>query len=645
MTRIAYIIISLLLGFGASAQSLQYSVPQFLDFSKSKQESILDSFSTKYNMLYSYGQFEECNIYASKARELGLAISDKKYVPESLVFKSRYYSRVTKSDSSIVILKKVEQDYPEYFFEDGDFHYKTLGMFYNHLNKLDSALYYTLKADSMANLNPMDQKFDIKLQMSDLYQKMGRNKESVDIAVTIMNEMSNSLDTVSQIYVLYMVANIAYENNRLDVYSEAAKKYLEISKNRKSSFHQGIFDLDVPLLKYIADLESIQATYAQSNYRRGYEHATEKLMFLYVRAKRYKKAYAIMVALEESILADNFENSSIQFLQAKLETEKALGLDKSALVTADMLISYKDSIQKSSLIQTSMELEKKYNTRQKEQEIKLLNTENELQKMNLQRSNFIKWILGLGTLVLAIFSFFLIQNIRNKKILNAQLSEKNVIIASNLSEKETLLKEIHHRVKNNLQIVSSLLRLQSRSITDNQTKEILQEGQNRVQSMALIHQNLYKTDDLTGLEFKDYLEKLCENLLSTYKLTTSEVQLDLDIQPINLDVSTLIPLGLIINEIFTNSLKYAFDKSGKKTLGVSLHEKEDELELIIKDNGVGATQDLIDYLNKPNAGRNSHWGFGTRLIKTFAQKLNADIEADNINGTSILLKIRNYQTV
>ena len=645
MTRIAYIIISLLLGFGASAQSLQYSVPQFLDFSKSKQESILDSFSTKYNMLYSYGQFEECNMYASKARELGLAISDKKYVPESLVFTSRYYSRVTKSDSSIVILKKVEQDYPEYFFEDGDFHYKTLGMFYNHLNKLDSALYYTLKADSMANLNPMDQKFDIKLQMSDLYQKMGRNKESVDIAVTIMNEMSNSLDTVSQIYVLYMVANLAYENNRLDVYSEAAKKYLEISKNRKSSFHQGIFDLDVPLLKYIADLESIQATYAQSNYRRGYEHATEKLMFLYVRAKRYKKAYAIMVALEESILADNFENSSIQFLQAKLETEKALGLDKSALVTADMLISYKDSIQKSSLIQTSMELEKKYNTRQKEQEIKLLNTENELQKMNLQRSNFIKWILGLGTLVLAIFSFFLIQNIRNKKILNAQLSEKNVIIASNLSEKETLLKEIHHRVKNNLQIVSSLLRLQSRSITDNQTKEILQEGQNRVQSMALIHQNLYKTDDLTGLEFKDYLEKLCENLLSTYKLTTSEVQLDLDIQPINLDVSTLIPLGLIINEIFTNSLKYAFDKSGKKTLGVSLHEKEDELELIIKDNGVGATQDLIDYLNKPNAGRNSHWGFGTRLIKTFAQKLNADIEADNINGTSILLKIRNYQTV
>ncbi len=596
-------------------------------------------------MLYSYGQFEECNIYASKARELGLAISDKKYVPESLVFTSRYYSRVTKSDSSIVILKKVQQDYPEYFFEDGDFHYKTLGMFYNHINKLDSALYYTLKADSIATLNPMDQKFDIRLQLSNLYQKMGRNKESVDIAITVMNEMSNSLDTISQMYVLYRVANIAYDNDRLDVYSEAAKKYLEVSVDRKSRFHQGIFDLDVPLAKYIADLESIQATYAESNYRRGYDHATEKLMYLYVRAKRYKKAYAIMVVLEESILADNFENSSVQFLQAKLETEKALGLDKNALATADMLITYRDSIHQSSLIQTSMELEKQYNTRQKEQEIKLLNTENELQKLNLQRSNFIKWILGLGTILLGIFSFYLIQNIRNKKKLNVQLSEKNAIIASNLLEKETLLKEIHHRVKNNLQIVSSLLRLQSRSISDDHTKEILQEGQNRVQSMALIHQNLYKTDDLTGLEFKDYLEKLCKNLLSTYKLTASEVQLDLDIQPINLDVSTLIPLGLIINEIFTNSLKYAFDKTGKKTLGVSLQEKGNELEIIIKDNGVGATQDLIDYLNKPNAGRNSHWGFGTRLIKTFAQKLNADIEANNIDGTSILLKIRNYQTV
>jgi len=288
----------------------------------------------------------------------------------------------------------------------------------------------------------------------------------------------------------------------------------------------------VPIQKHIADLQYIESVYKKTGYERGQQLASMKLMFLYIEAKKYRKAYDLILVFEEEVLSNNYETSVPAFLEAKLTVERNLGLHVDALETADVLLAYKDSVQQSTMMQSTLELEKKYETRQKEQAIKLLNTENELQKSNLQRSNLFKWILGLGAIALALFSFYLVQNLRNKKRLNKELSSKNNIIEANLSEKETLLKEIHHRVKNNLQIISSLLRLQARTITDEDTKEVLQEGQNRVQSMALIHQNLYKTDNLTGLEFKDYLEKLCDNLLSTYKLTSDEIELNLDIDPV-----------------------------------------------------------------------------------------------------------------
>ena len=208
------------------------------------------------------------------------------------------------------------------------------------------------------------------------------------------------------------------------------------------------------------------------------------------------------------------------------------------------------------------------------------------------------------------------------------------MIQSSLKEKDTLLREIHHRVKNNLQVISSLLSLQTYKTTDEKAIEALKEGQSRVQSMSLIHQNLYNEDNLTGIEMKPYLEKLIHNLIVTYNISIDKVDFQTQIESLNLDIDTVVPLGLIINELISNALKYAFPNESKGLIHVTLEEKDNLLILIVKDNGVGGIN-----LNTVN----SNGGFGFDMIRAFADNLDAEIDIINEGGTCVTLKIKDYQ--
>ena len=134
---------------------------------------------------------------------------------------------------------------------------------------------------------------------------------------------------------------------------------------------------------------------------------------------------------------------------------------------------------------------------------------------------------------------------------------------SSLQEKELLLREIHHRVKNNLQVISSLLSLQSRYRKDEQAIEMAQESQNRIKVMALIHEKLYRSKDFANVEFNDYIKNLVNDLFASYKVSTSRISLKMDIENISLGIDTAIPTGLIVNELVTNCLKYAFPNQTK----------------------------------------------------------------------------------
>ena len=200
---------------------------------------------------------------------------------------------------------------------------------------------------------------------------------------------------------------------------------------------------------------------------------------------------------------------------------------------------------------------------------------------------------------------------------------------ASLKEKEVLLKEIHHRVKNNLQVISSLLSLQSRCIEDQSVLELFQESQNRVRSMALIHEKLYRSHDLARIDFAEYIHNLAAHLVRSYRATSGPVSLKVDANDVSLSVDAAVPCGLIINELVSNSLKHAaFEAQGGGREGeirIELRSDRDhQVTLIVADNGVGFPKDL-DFRHTES--------LGMQLINTLTNQLDGTVELRSNGGT------------
>ncbi len=295
----------------------------------------------------------------------------------------------------------------------------------------------------------------------------------------------------------------------------------------------------------------------------------------------------------------------------------------------------KDSLFRQEQDRTVHELEARFDKANKEKAIADLNADNAIQKAELRRKN---WQVGaslLGIALSGIIILLVVRQYRTSRRLNRELAGKNAVIEQALKEKELLLREIHHRVKNNLQVVSSLLSIQSRGITDVKAREAVRDSRDRVKSMALIHQDLYKEDDLTGIDMATYVGKLARSLLSSHQLDPEQVRLVTDVEKLSLDVDTTIPLGLILNELLTNVLKYAFPDGRTGEVRVRLARDGDRLHLQVRDNGVGYD---------PNAIRGEESsGFGLDMVRTFANKLQAEWEVRNDGGTVVDLRIGKFK--
>ncbi|MBN2412714.1 response regulator [candidate division KSB1 bacterium] len=200
-------------------------------------------------------------------------------------------------------------------------------------------------------------------------------------------------------------------------------------------------------------------------------------------------------------------------------------------------------------------------------------------------------------------------------------------------EKEVLLKEIHHRVKNNFMIISSLLNLQSNQTNNTKIKDILQESYHRVNSMALIHERLYQAPDLAKIDFRKYIENLIKDLFHTYRMNSEKIQLKMNIENISLDINKAIPCGLIVNELVSNSLKHGFPVSHKKNgqIEVSMRTLGKNIELIVKDNGIGFPAGF-DYKESNS--------LGLRLVTILAEgQLTGKLNVENKEGTFVKINI------
>jgi two-component sensor histidine kinase len=214
---------------------------------------------------------------------------------------------------------------------------------------------------------------------------------------------------------------------------------------------------------------------------------------------------------------------------------------------------------------------------------------------------------------------------------NAALEEENAQrvttekkLQASYDEKVMLLKEIHHRVKNNLQIIASLLNLQSRYIKDEATLAAIRESQNRVKAMALVHEKLYRSEDIANISLQDYIKFLGTGLFQFYDARSRGIQFHLDIHDVNVDINSAIPLGLIINELISNSLKYAFPDGRTGEIAISVTKVDHTLTIIFRDTGIGIPADM-DWQNTLS--------LGLRLVNTLVDQMNGTIELDRSTGT------------
>jgi two-component sensor histidine kinase len=200
------------------------------------------------------------------------------------------------------------------------------------------------------------------------------------------------------------------------------------------------------------------------------------------------------------------------------------------------------------------------------------------------------------------------------------------LLSTRLSTQETLLKEIHHRVKNNLQVISSLLSLQSGYTTDASVLGMFKESQRRVESMALIHEKLHQSEHPTRIDFREYVHTLCTHLFASHGVRTEMINLHIDMDAVTLEVDTAVPCGLILNELVTNALKHAFPAGRRGAIRINLHSNgAGSFLLLVRDNGVGLPP-AVNFRQTPS--------LGLQLVCALTDQLDGRIALDSEQGTT-----------
>ncbi|MFK8165671.1 MAG: histidine kinase dimerization/phosphoacceptor domain -containing protein [Lewinella sp.] len=355
----------------------------------------------------------------------------------------------------------------------------------------------------------------------------------------------------------------------------------------------------------------------------GYSWWTISRGILLQRIGRHDEARELL--LKASKVIKETSNNPIE-LKRCYQALQTVGLNQaqydSVAWYGKLMEAEQDSLQAAENIRNLLELEEKYKAEEKEAENRLQEERHarQLQREQLarQRINLYVTIFGLLIALVVGIVFFL---------LSQRLKKSNLEKVKLLADKETLIGEIHHRVKNNLQVVSSLLQLQRRGLKSDDEKghEALLESQSRVGAMGLIHVKLYQGNEVTSVHMPGYLEDLGETLLDAYRLE-EQVEIFYDVADISLEVDVAIHLGLIINELVTNSMKYAFPKGREGTIEIALHRENGQLLLIVTDDGVGA------------AGaekRADSTSFGSNLIGLLTKKLKGEVEMLEGQGYSV----------
>ena len=552
--------------------------------------------------------------------------------------------------------------------------YRYLAVYHKEYSKLDSAQYYLNKAKELYINRKNQQKLaETYLEFKALYSAQAdynKAKSFVYKALEIYEETKNQKG-IAQCY-----ANIGdllyYENN----YNEAvkycdkailiqkeidAKEDLALTFNFKAknqlftgfdldsalesinasvSLYEEIGETGIPMMasinwrgnvyKYMERYDDAIADY-QANFDNSKALGLDRYLIpslgnighVYVMQGKYEEALPYNLQAIDIIKKTGRTRNLWENYMHVAEIYESIGNLKLALYYHQLYSAELESFKDNIILSLETEAQAKYEVGQKNAQILLQD-----EKIAQQKRTKVLYIILTTLLAIILFGLFYNftkNNKRNQKLetLNSELDAKN-------KHNELLLKEIHHRVKNNLELVKSLIALQSAQLEDSATKDAMIASQHRVQSMGIIHQKLYQGEQLGSIDMKDYFVNLSDGILDTFN-AENQVKIECAMEQLELDVDTAVPIGLIVNELLTNALKYAFPKNSKGKIEISMSRPNpDVLSLKVVDNGIGKTNGLTP----------KGTGFGSQLIKLLTQQLNGHMEENNENGTSVQFKFK-----
>jgi two-component sensor histidine kinase len=470
----------------------------------------------------------------------------------------------------------------------------SLANYYNQMEEFDTALdYYDSAYEAALSLGSFVNAGVIISNKGELYLNQGQYAEALNLyqAGKALKEKGNAPER----FIISSILNIGNAQSKLKNYDEA------------------LTNLNEAHIYYEENGMTENLTISK-NYRGSLYFETENYELSIQDCNNAKK-----LALE----AGNLELTS-EACECLSKAHEAIGQYDKALENYKLFTKTNDSIFNENNIkkQTQQEMQYEFN---KTQELNALELESKE-----QQSKLYSYLAGLGLLLALILGFFFNKN--RKK--NIQLAQQQKLLEATIDEKNVLLKETHHRVKNSFQIVSSLLYLQSETTQDKEAKIAIKEAENRVRSMVLIHQKLYNKDELVGINAQDYFNDLVHDIFESHQFKSDSISYHLEVEPLVLDIETITPTGLILNELIVNTLKHAFDQiTTKNKIDIKFNKEADALVLKVIDNGKGFEGEI------------KSTSFGITLMKALSKKLNATLtyKSELDKGTEAKLVIKKYK--
>lgn len=618
------LLIFLLLTHQAYCQSNNYDSLENI-FATSTSDSIKLNVLKQLSDIAFGTDMEKALVYSRRGVTLAEKIGDKKRQPVFYEMEGRMHANLLHLDSASFFFSKAMKGY----IANGDKRGQATTLFkiawvYKKKGELDKALAANIKASGlMESLGDKPGMAGAYERISDDLSGSGKPDEAmnyaqkaIDICATnhLENEMVYALTTAGNVKMAAGNFKSSYYYFDKALKLAVALNFNEISLsdfiNNKGNALKRLGRYKEALTEY----ENCLALAKKTNYPNAIAVAIANIGEINLLMGNYKEALPFQletVKLQEgnndlSNITENYLHVS-NIYEHLGDYKSALAFQKKALIIRDSIASVKSN-------EAMAEMLTQYETKKKEATIVA-------QQKEIVQKEKIQWM---GAGLLALLAVFIIFGIFTY---NAR-SKRSRLLAAKNEENELLLKEIHHRVKNNLEVVSSLLALQSAQSDDLNTKNAMRESQNRVRSIGIVHQKLYSGKNPGTIEMKEYFLNLGENILDSFS-AENKVKIELAMEKIDVDIDTAVPLGLIVNELITNTLKYAFPQGQIGHVKIKLEKQTNNmLHLEVSDDGIG------------KSGHTKGTGFGTQLISLLTKQLNGRMHEEAINGTRIFFDFK-----